>query len=542
MALDEAEFVRLFRESGLVEWKQGLSVEKVREAVVAFSNSAGGVIQIGVADDGRVVGQRLDPGFEYKVHQLISSVFNPGRYALSELVVGDRTVVVLSVEKRHEGFAQLPNGQIVVRRGKSNVGLFGQDLVEFIGARALTRFETVPQSVRFADCDAGLVEEIARAFGWRTPDDYVQRFAELGLCEAGPNPRLTVAGALYLLADASPLAGKAHVEIFRFATSDDDFDKRTEIAGPLHHQVELATQAVMSELGTDQVVLGAYRYELPRLPSIVVREAVANAVAHRSYENNLVPIRVSVYRDRVVVRSPGGFPEPVTEHNIRDTQAARNPAIIRVLRRLHLAEDAGLGVDRMQDAMRAEMLETPDFRSLDFAVEVTLPLTGTVHPKERAWVRELERRGEIAPPDRIVLVHAARGEVLTNASVRSLLGVDSVESRQVLQRLRDAAFLRQSGERGGSQYRIERGLLQAPAGLRLTRGELKEVVMSHARAGHAITNASLREVTGLDREEVKQLLRELVEEEQLVLAGQRRGAHYTLPSAPEARELPLTPG
>ena len=112
---------------------------------------------------------------------------------------------------------------------------------------------------------------------------------------------------------------------------------------------------------------------------------------------------------------------------------------------MKIAEDMGLGVDRMQDQMRAELLDPPDFDGTDAAVEVTLPIHGAVAPREKAWIREVERRGEIAAPDRVVLVHAARGEVMTNARVREMLSVDSVEARQILQRLRDAGFLRQSG-------------------------------------------------------------------------------------------------
>ena len=302
--------------------------------------------------------------------------------------------------------------------------------------------------------------------------------------------------------------------------------------------MEETTKAIVDELGVDQIVLGTFRHEIPRLPLVVVREAIANAVAHRSYESNTVPIRVSIFPDAVVIRSPGGFPEPVTKENIRDTNSARNPFVIRALRRMGLAEDAGLGVDRIQDEMRAEMLEAPKFEDLGYAVEVTLPIVGTVTPGEKAWVREVERRGEIQFTDRIALVHAARGEILTNARVRELLNVDSVEARQILQRLRDAGFLWQTGSRGGSQYFLAEGL-RPPAGLRLTRIELKRLVLELSETG-PITNTSIRESTGLSREEVKQLLRELVEEHRLVLVGERRGSRYVRPDSDDLQQLELT--
>lgn len=81
--------------------------------------------------------------------------------------------------------------------------------------------------------------------------------------------------------------------------------------------------------------------------------------------------------------------------------------------------------------------------------------------------------------------------------------------------------------------------MRPPAGLRLTRLELKQLVLDLAESG-PIANSSIRESTGLPREGVKQLLRELVEEGQLVLIGERRGARYVLSSSDELRQLPLS--
>jgi ATP-dependent DNA helicase RecG len=134
-----------------------------------------------------------------------------------------------------------------------------------------------------------------------------------------------------------------------------DYDRREQVDGPLHHVLEETVRRVARELGTELVVLGTRRYELSRLPDVVLREAIANALAHRSYEAAGTAVRVELRPSAVVVRSPGGLPEPVTVENIRETTAARNLVVIRVLRALGLAEDVGRGVDVMQDTMAAEM-------------------------------------------------------------------------------------------------------------------------------------------------------------------------------------------
>ncbi|HEY5142809.1 MAG TPA: hypothetical protein VII98_04865 [Solirubrobacteraceae bacterium] len=90
-----------------------------------------------------------------------------------------------------------------------------------------------------------------------------------------------------------------------------------------------------------------------------------------------------------------------------------------------------------------------------------LPIRSVVSPAERAWLRELEQRGTLSAPDRLLLVHAARGEILTNARVREILGIDASDARERLKRLRDERLLEQRGQRGGASYRLA-GSLRPP--------------------------------------------------------------------------------
>lgn len=232
--------------------------------------------------------------------------------------------------------------------------------------------------------------------------------------------------------------------------------------------------------------------------------------------------------------SPGGLPEPVTEANIREAQAARNLNIIRVLRQAGLAEDAGRGIDVMVDSMRSELLDAPEFRDLGHAVSVSLPVGSGVTAAERAWVREIESRGLIQAADRLILVHAARGERLTNSSVRELLGIDSADARQALRRLREAKLLVQHGERGGASY-VLADSIGAPAGLRLSRDELKGVLLDMARQ-EPLTNAKVRLRTGVERAEALRLLDELVDVGRLRREGERRGTRYVLAGSPPPPE------
>lgn len=522
------EFERAFaRESDYVERKTGTGSRPLARAITALSNTDGGVILIGVTDEGTVTGRALTAGVEEAVHDAALTVHDPGRYRIRELMIDGTLITVVSVAKRSQGFAQTPDGQVLVRRGARSVPLVGAELLSFITSRALERFDTTESGVSFRDANPELVEELRAAFRWRK--DAVQaRLREHRFITDGAVPQLTVAGALLLLDAPQERLGKSFIEVLRFPDDREEYDRRVEVAGPAQAQIANVTKFLMEELGTDLIVSGVRRYELPRLPEVVLREALANAVAHRSYEELGRAIRVEIRRDRVVITSPGGLPEPVTEENLRETQAARNIVLIRALRQLQLAEDAGRGIDVMQDSMAEALLDPPTFEDLDHSFRVTLPIRGAISPQERAWILEVEDRGLLLPADRVPLIHAARGEILTNALVRQLLGVDSRDARASLQRLRDAGFLDQIGERGGASYVLAEGI-RAPAAFRMSPSALEEYVVELAGEG-PITNAGVRRATGLDRAEARKLLDRLVREKRLTLRGARRGAHYVRPS------------
>lgn len=525
LAMSLEEFQQRFpREGQYLERKSGFGSRALQEAVVAFSNSSGGVVLIGVDDSGKVLGKQLTQGLEESIHQAIASTRNPGRYGLQQLAVDAMAVVVISIERRVQGFAQTASGRVLVRRGAMNIPLFDDELFKFISNQSLERFELSDSGIDLAQAHNDLLQAIAEAHVWTDETNIADRLAEQGLVSS-TNDHLTVAGALYLLQEPETVIAKAFIEIRRYPDADTvDPDKRVEIRGPINQQVIDATEQVMQELGSEVVVLGLRRHDLPRLPRVVVREAVANAVVHRSYEASGSCIRIELRPGLVRISSPGSLPAPVTVENIRDAQSARNPKLIALMRRFRLAEDAGRGVDVMQDSMMEELLDPPGFVDSGHSVEVSLPVRGGVTTQERAWVREIEVRGEIEPIDRILLVHAARGEELANARVRELAHVDRFAATQALQRLRDASFLVQRGERGGAAYRLA-GSLEPPAGLRLEWDELKEIIASLAEDG-PIQNADVRGRTGLDRLDALNLLNELIAEGRLQRIGQRRGTRY----------------
>lgn len=524
--LAEAEFADRFpTESDTIEFKQGLT--GIPDSVVAFSNAQGGIICAGVHDNGTVLGLESTAAVEDRIIDEVRTTNSPGPVVTRGMHVGNKQITVIGVGRLREGFSQASNGRVLVRLGTRRVALLGNDLVRFIHERATSSFESAPTDVPAVEADDRLVLDVAEHLGVAVGRSTIDRLGERGLVANSHGERvLTVAGALYLLPRPDQVLGKTYIEVMRFPDGSDNFDWRQEITGPLPAQVVEATVLVGSQLGVDSVVLGLRRHDLPRLPERVLREAIANAVAHRSYEQRGTAVRIELRRDRVDVISPGGLVPPVTVETMRDSYAARNNHVIRLLRRYDLAEDSGKGVDMIQDLMRDELLSEPSFAASDAAVHVSLPVLSGTRPEERAWVREVVERGRVEDRDRVLLVHARRGERLTNQRARELLNTGREGAVTALRRLVDADLLARYGERGGTYYQLAEGLAP-PVGLALTRVELRRLVRAMA-AGGAITNRSVRERTGLDRQAVLGLFEEMVADGELRRIGERRGTRYLL--------------
>ena len=563
-SLTAAEFAVEFPREGLhVEFKEGVSHSRIAETAMAFSNADGGVVLLGVTDGGVVRGVDLGAGVETRLRNTLGQVRDLGPHRIHRLIVDGRPVVAIEVGRRRDGFAQLASGTVRERRGVSNHTLLGVELSDFIARRFVHTVEAAPTALRPDAIDPGLAGELSGAWQWPVSpgapqSDLLDRLRDSGfLVHNGDGDRLSVAGALYLLADPAGVLGKPFVEVFRYRSEALDYDRRAEFRGPLQRQIEATVDFVLDELGFDLALLGVLRHELHRIPRVVLREAIANAVAHRSYAPTAAAeaVRIEIRPDRVVVRSPGGLPDGVSLDLLALRSVPRNVLLIRTLRFFGIAEDAGRGVRLMRDHLALNLMAPLRFEADDSSVTVTLLLGSEAAPQERAWLARTlsgEASGALRPHsvgdpggipagtegrDARVLLEVARGETLTNGHVRRLLDVGAAEARAALRRLRDRGFVQQRGTGSGATYVLAPHLeaVEGPGGVRVRPADLGEVVMALAREG-PVTNEAVRDRTGLDRVAALRVLNALVAAGRLERRGSRRGSHYVIPGPPAARQ------
>lgn len=213
---------------------------------------------------------------------------------------------------------------------------------------------------------------------------------DLAIPQAWPSaPRITVATVVMFGKDPRAAVPGASIQLVRrtgVGPGPTPTEAREEISGPLSTLVEAAGAFISRHTKTYAVVIGRQRARWPEYPVEVVREALLNALAHRDYHRHGTTVDVTIWDDRLEIRSPGGLPGPITLENMREEHYSRNRRVMRALKLLGLVEEYGERIDRMFEYMDARLMEPPSILPTADSVTVALRNRFLVSVEEQAWL------------------------------------------------------------------------------------------------------------------------------------------------------------
>ena len=231
-----------------------------------------------------------------------------------------------------------------------------------------------------------------------------------------------------------------------------------EIRKPLLLALPLAEATVIDELpkGFHLPEGQLHSVQEPIVPRKVIREALANAVMHRSYTQHS-PIQIIRYSNRIEIRNVGHSLKPVADLGIPGSRL-RNPLLAAVLHDLNLAEAKGTGIRSMRRLAAEAGLTLPEFHSSREADEfrVTLFLHNLLTEDDHAWLRSLTTEALDADEVKVLIYARATGAV-DNSACRDFSGLDTLAASRVLRRLRDRGLLDKRGGGSSTHYALPAG-------------------------------------------------------------------------------------
>jgi ATP-dependent DNA helicase RecG len=514
------------------------------EAAACFANAQGGTLVVGVKD--RTAGVEAFEGTTLDADVILRRVY--------ELTHPSLTVDVF--EEMHEGTRLLiidvprspdvhqVDGRATRRVAKSCEPMSATQIAALLAERRGEDWSHEDSGRPITDVSAAAMER-ARALLVASPDPIRRGYAAesdpnliriLGL--TGAPDTLNKAGQL-LLCDPGPAQTLVTYQ-YRRTPAGEPVVTRPE--GPLLLALLRALELVSARLDTTPVNLpGGQQLQLADLPEAAIREGIANAVIHRDYRMQ-GPVRIEHAPTRLAITSPGPLVQGVTVDNILTTSSRpRNSCLASAVRTLGLAEEAGVGVDRMYREMVRVGHSPPIFEEGVDQVRVTL-LGGAPNTQLTRYVATLPSAEADDADAMLILFTLLTKRVVSANQLEALLQKSATEVESVLRRLSadPPAMLeptRETARRSHPNYRLREHVITAlgPAVTyrRRTTDEYDRKIVELVREAGQINARIVKIALDLEASSVSRVLADLVERGILVKTSEAtRGPSVTYGAGP----------
>jgi ATP-dependent DNA helicase RecG len=482
-------------EHSRIEAKSASEVGKsLLETVCAFANEpglGGGWIALGAKlDDGALYRQYTATGLADPdkiqrdlVSQCATAFNRPIRVQIESGLVNGRNLLAVFVPEVAAAekpiyFASRPLPSAAYRRqGSSDVQCTEDDLAVFYQDRRGDTYDAmVLRDADLTAIDPAALADYRRIRAELNPGAEELKWSDHELLHAlrcatpeGGELRPTAAGVLLFgtapaLRRYFPLMRVDYIRVpgREWVQDPDGRFETVEIRAPLLTLVRRTRAAILDDLPKAFSLPAGeiHRQDIPLVPDRVIREAVVNAVMHRSYRVQGA-IQIIRYANRLEIRNPGH--SLVAEDRLGEPGSeTRNPVLAAVLHETNLAETKGSGIRVMRELMEQSNLTPPTFisdRTRNQFV-ITCLFHHFLTPEDWTWLRAFGD-AELAPEEAKALVYAREMLAIDNATYRHLNRVDVLNASQHLRRLRDRGLLEQKGK-GADTYYMPTGRLTDP--------------------------------------------------------------------------------
>lgn len=524
---------RFGAEPSTVEVKSGAGgfPTSVRESMVAFANSDGGTVLIGVDEAaGFEVVDVVDPGrYRDRLVDLSRSAITPPLHVETTFAELDGKRVVVAVvpalpadqkpayvtSKGVTTGAYLRTGDGDRRMSEAEIGLLYASRTQPTHDR-----ERVDQASA-DDLDrtmlARTLERVRLGSAYLRDVDDPTALHRLGvLSEPRSDAPPTLAGLLTFGQFPQQHFPQLMVSVVVYPNGDDDtrFLDNATLRGPIPEIVAESLATVRRNLAARAVNVGAGREDRLDFPLAAIREAVVNALEHRDYSpiTRGTQVQIELHPDRLVIRSPGGLYGPISAEDLGEVgiSSSRNAVLAQLLSDVYLprgeqlvAENRASGIPLMIRQAQRHGLPPPVFESRVTTFTVTMSRSELLGPAVRAWLTALPVALP-TPAHEIAAAMMRGGGFVTNAALRGW-GVDRHAAGTVLRDLTDGGVAVRHGGRRYARYVLDPAVTPAPS------QAPADVATELARIRTA-SAAQLQERTGLSRAGVVNQLNRLIDE------------------------------
>ncbi|MGM9969853.1 MAG: RNA-binding domain-containing protein [Anaeroplasma sp.] len=356
---------KMQKENKKLEYKEIISKTYLK-TVSAFANYNDGEIVFGVTDDYKVIGIK-DPNEEcLNIENQINDSIKP-RPDYTLKINDDKTISLYVKQGKSTPYKY--NGKAYKRNDSSTVEVDEIDEKRLILSGMNISFEEMnvdEENLEFSYLSENLIKAMdLSSFNLDT-------LKSLNLY----NSKFGYNNAAMLLADSNNFPG---LDIAVFGNSINIFKRRISFAGEsILKQYYDVLELFRSEYIVEKIEDG-FRQKIELVPFDAFREAVANALVHRTWDIK-ANTKIEMHPDKIIISSPGGLVADMSKEDYINGNYSylRNPIIANIFRRLNIIEAFATGIKRINDAYRDAIVK-PIYDVTSSAISVTLPLIDQVN-------------------------------------------------------------------------------------------------------------------------------------------------------------------
>ena len=432
----------MFKESIHLELKKEY-VKDILKTVIAFANTSGGKIYIGIDDDGKVLGvQRLDTDI-LKLSNSIRDSIKPDITLFTSILVekiDSNDVIVVDVQKGASSPYYLtdkgirPSG-VYVRQGASSVPATDAAILKMIRDTDGDNFEelrSLNQNLdfdflkkEFEDSNIKLEHSQMRTFNIIDEDGL---YTNLGL----------------LLSEQCPHTIKAAV--FEGSTKE-IFKDRFEFSGSLLKQMKDVYSFLNRYNRTNSEITGLKRTDTREYPEIALREALLNSIVHKEYSYSSSTL-ISVFDDKIEIVTIGGLTKGLSEDDIMlGVSILRNRNLANIFYRLKLIEAYGTGIPKIIESYN-EYNVKPKIEISSNAFKITLPNT----LKEKS-ISKLEKN--LSDKEYLIVNMLKENEYIKRTDIEKNLSISSSMAIKLLRNMVENSIIEKLGKGKNVIYRLK---------------------------------------------------------------------------------------
>lgn len=534
-------------ESLTVEFKSDrkkLSDEVLIDAVVAFANTEGGDIYLGVEDDGEVTGRHGSHKDFSRLAAFIANKTMPPIPVRIEEIEDVFPVIKINVPKSRSVVAsssgKIQRRQIKMDGKPENIAMYPYEISTRLSELSLLDYsaQPVPNAV-YEDLDP-LEREHLRSILRNYNGEKTLLELEDEALDKALQLAVTVDGQIFPTFTGMLLIGKKEkirefvptAEMAYMAFKGTEITTNESFYAPLLTAIEKVFAFLEARNDEQEMDAGLFRISIPDFDKRAMREAVVNACVHRDY-TRLGRVLVRLDDDGLTVSNPGGFIEGVTIENILTVEPhGRNRVLADALKRIGLAERSGRGVDRIFEGSLIYGRPLPDYsESSGTTVKLFIPC-GLPDTKFIQMISEEQQRtGSLMPFNTLMILNTLRqGRRMSIHDIAEETRISEGKVRATVERVTESGLIETIGNGKGRTYILSAKAYRDKAGyVRQTDIEAiryQELILKLAEAKQMVTRSDIVDLLRVAPAQAYRIAQKMVKSGVLQQKGTKRGTYY----------------